>query len=157
MSRGGAVYRRGYATAGRPRAGARGGLTLVETLIALFILGFCAGGMVYLVVALKEVSDQARDHYTAVNLAKNRIEQAKALDWTQLPLMVEDGTVVDGQGDPDSDGRFRRSTVVDTTRTNLTEFVVLVAVRDRRTLAFGDESEMVRTYMAEMRGPPDIQ
>ena len=59
--------------------GARGkrGLTLLEVIIALSIFMVGSMGICSLIVQSKRLSDSARDHYVAVNLAKNRMERAR--------------------------------------------------------------------------------
>jgi type II secretory pathway pseudopilin PulG len=134
------------------------GMTLVETVVGLLILGVCIAGMCLLMVSVKESGDLARDHYVAINLAKNRVERAKTFEFDMLPSFAEDGTVVDQNGAPAGGARYRRSTTVTAVSSNLVEFVVTVAIRDRETLAFDSENEIARTYVANMlMGLPEDQ
>jgi prepilin-type N-terminal cleavage/methylation domain-containing protein len=136
----------------------RSGMTLIETLVALFVLGICIAGMCGLVVTVKQVNDRARDHYTAINLAKNRTERAKMFDFAEVPEFAEIGTVIDKHGSPTSAGRFQRITTVTAVKSNLYEVVVEVKIKDRETLAFDSESEKVRTYIADLQlGPPEVE
>jgi len=132
-----------------------GGFTLVEVMVALFLFGLCVGGICKLLVATKQVSDQARDHYVAVNIAKNRVERARAFDYDQLHLFEEDHVIVGVDGTADSNGRYRRTTEVLTNAIDMVEMVVTIAIRHRETLEFGSEAEMLRTYIAELKGPPE--
>jgi hypothetical protein len=124
-------------------------------MVALLLFGICVGGICKLLVATKQVSDQARDHYVAVNIAKNRVERARAFDYDQLHLFEEDGVVVGVDGTADADGRYRRKTQILTNALEMVEMVVTIAIRNRHTLEFGEEAEMLRTYIADMKGPPE--
>jgi len=85
------------------------GMTLIETLGAVCILGICIGGVCALVVQAKEMTDRARDHYTAINIAKNRMELARARGYDALGDFSEPPTVVDRKGSPDDEGDYQRN------------------------------------------------
>lgn len=127
----------------------RSAMTLVETAVALAIFAMCIGGMCALIVVSKRLSDQARWHYTAINLAKSRLERARALPFESLEMLVENQTGVNASGFTDSDGDYRRSTYVNEIKSGLLkEIVVVVEIRDRRTLDFEGEHEEIRSYFA---------
>ena len=133
----------------------RSGLTLVETIVALTLFAFFIGGVCGLLNMVKEASDSARDHYVAANLAKNRIERAKEFGYENVPLFVESDVVLDESGKADTDGRYQRSTTITMPSTNLYLVSVSVEIRNRRTLGFGVEDEVVQTYITNMAGPPE--
>lgn len=132
----------------------RSGVTLVETIVAVTILGFCITGFALLVAMSKEISDQARNHYVAANLAKNRVESARILKFSQLIYLKESQVIVNDSGLADPSGDFRRTTTVTPKSTNLAEIVVFVAVRDRVSWKFGTEQEEVRSYVADFLEAP---
>lgn len=137
------------------RDGNAEGMTLIETLGAVCILGICIGGVCALVVQSKEMTDRARDHYTAVNIAKNRLEQARALGYDALSTFVEPATVVDRTGSPDDEGDYQRATIISNTATNLAEIIITVQIRNRMTRQFGLVNETLRSYVADYLDPEE--
>jgi len=125
------------------------GLTLVEAVVALMIFALCIAGFCGASVCFRELSDRARTHYTAVNIAKNRLERAKTAEFSQLHLFEESQTRVDYLGSTDASGDYRRTTSVSNATEGLTEVVVTVEIKDRVTLGFDRESETVGTYIAD--------
>ncbi len=135
------------------RAGNSDGMTLIETLGAVCILGICIGGVCALVVQSKEMTDRARDHYTAVNIAKNRLEAARALGYDALGTFVEPATVVDRTGSPDDEGDYQRSTTISNAAVNLAEIIITVQIRNRMTRQFGEVDETLMSYIADYLDP----
>jgi len=135
--------------------GENSGMTLVETIVALAVFALCVGGICALVVHSKATGDLARDHYTAVNIAKNRIERAKEYDFDELYNFLETDVEVDRAGNPDPDGRFRRTTLVSSAAENLAEITVIVEIRSRVSSSFEGENEEVRTFIAEFQERPE--
>ncbi len=132
------------------------GMTLVETAVAMAIFAMCIGGMCALIVTSKQLSDRARWHYTAVNLAKSRLERARALPFGSLEMLQESQVRVDRSGFTDNDGDYRRTTYVNEIKTGLLkEIVVVVEIRNRKTLDFDGESEHIRSYFADYAEPED--
>lgn len=132
----------------RPRL--RSGMTLIEVVIAVFIFGIVIGGACMLVVQTRQGTDNARAHYVAINIAKNRLEKGRTFGFDQLSVFVEDEVLVDVSGAADSGGNYRRTTVVSNVTSNLVEMVVTVEIIDRVTRQFNSrKSESVRTYFAD--------
>lgn len=96
-----------------------------------------------------EMSDMARAHYTAINIAKNRMELVRTFDFGQVDDFLEDKVNVDASGSPTTLGYFRRSTQVSNVSANLLELNVIVEIRDRKTLGFNGRQENLTTYFAE--------
>ena len=139
----------------RPPLKGRDGTTLVEVVVGLFIFGLFVAGMCRLLVLVNESTDRARDHYVAVNIGKNRIERARAFDFSQLTsVFTENNVLVDVNGQPATDTNFRRSTQIISSGTNLVEMVVTVDIRNRKSWAFDGPSEQIRTYIGDLKGPP---
>ena len=63
--------------------------------------------------------------------------------------------IVGVEGTANANGRYRRTTEIFTNATDMVEMVVTIAIRHRKTLEFGAEAEMLRTYIAELKGPPE--
>ena len=132
----------------------KGGFTLVEAIVSLVIFGICIGAFCELTVLLRQTSDKARDHYVAVNIAKNRLERARNYDFDALNGFTESQMVVDNSGNSSLGGDFRRSTSISTVSTNLKQVAVSVEIRDRITRRFGGESETATSYVPKYTTHP---
>lgn len=132
-------------------ADTRGGFTLIEVIIAILILAMCIGGLCQLFVNVQQLSDMSRSHYIAINIAKNKIERAKTLGYTDLYLLSETDGIVNENGAPDDpDGFFRVTTLVQPSGSNLMEVVVTVDIKNRLNLDFCGEQEEARTCIADI-------
>jgi type II secretory pathway pseudopilin PulG len=131
----------------------RAGMTVVETLVALTIFAVFTTGACKLLMSHRQISDMARAHYTAINIAKNRLELVRTFDFGQVDDFLEDKVVVDASGVPDSMGNYRRSTEVGNVSSNLLELTVTVDIRNRQTLVFNPANEQLSTYFAEYLPP----
>lgn len=132
-----------------------GGMTLIEAVIALFVFASCIAGACAVVIKARELSDTARLHYTAVNLARNRIEQARTFRYNELPYLVENQTVVGVKGVPDSTGDFRRTTTISNVMARLALMTVTVEIRNKYTTRFDGKAEEVSTYLADYMEAPE--
>ena len=90
----------------------------------------------------------ARAHYTAINIAKNRLELVRTFDFDQVGNFIEDKVVVDASGMPNTVGNYRRTTQISAVSDNLLELTVTVDLRNRQTLAFTPAKEVLNTYFA---------
>jgi len=133
----------------------RDGMTIIETVVAIVVFALCVGGICALVLQTKQTSDRARAHYTAINIAKNRLERATELGFDHVDFFGENQVVIDKNGSPDADGNYRRTTVVNDVKSNLKQMVVTVDIKDRITLSFSGENETIRSYFADIQGPPE--
>jgi Tfp pilus assembly protein PilV len=124
---------------------------MVETIVAIMVFAISIGGICKLVLIARESSDRARSHYTAVNVAKNRLEKARVFPFAQLDQFAENQVVVTGTGNPAADGEFRRTTAVSSLTATLKEMAVTVEIRNRITRRFEGVSETVSTYIADFR------
>ncbi len=129
------------------------GMTLIETLGAVCILGICIGGVCALVVQAKQMTDRARDHYTAINIAKNRLELARAKGYAALGDFSEPPTIVNRKGVSDEEGDYQRETIISNPAPNLAEIVITVQIRNRMTRQFGTVNEVLRSYIADYLVP----
>ncbi len=127
----------------------RAGIALVEALVALTLLAVFMAGATKLLLSHHEMSDMARAHYTAINIAKNRMELVRTFEFGQVDDFLEDKVDVDESGSPSTFGHFRRSTQVSNVSPNLLELNVIVEIRDRKTLSFNGRQEYLSTYFAE--------
>ncbi len=135
-------------------------MTLLEVVIALSVFMVASAGICLLITQSRRLSDSSRDHYQAVNLAKNRLERARFLPVSALPMLAESNVCVNASGAvvDDDDAMFRRSTTVMLATSNLTEVVVTVDIRNRSTWDFGTDTngirEVVQTYFTTYYTPP---
>ena len=88
------------------------GTTLIELIgsILIFLIGIQALLQVY--SQSMRMGKRADYAYTAHNLAKNHMERLKTLDFSLLPSSAETSTAVNGDGDPDPEGSFIRTTLI---------------------------------------------
>lgn len=102
----------------RPETGKTGpektGFTLVEMLVAVFLLAFVMAGVYRTLHTAMRLRTTAHRHYLSVIVANNRIERAKTVGFLELPFLAENEVRVDEQGTPDQEGQFLRSTQVNT-------------------------------------------
>lgn len=126
----------------------RAGSTLIEALVAMSIFAVFIAGTSQLLVSYRSILDLARSHYTAANIAKNRMELVRTFDFDQIPQLTETGITVNDSGIPSVLGHFRRSTTISTLNTNLYELAITVQVQDRKTLAFDDSGETLSTFIS---------
>lgn len=106
------------------------------------------------VVKARELADSSRLHYTAVNIARNRIENARSFDFKDLAYLRESSTVVGVKGSPDANGDFRRTTTIVNVTTNLAQVTVAVEIKNRYTTRFDGKNETVSTYLASYQAAP---
>ena len=133
----------------RNRSKSRAGIALVEALVSLTLLAIFLAGAMKLMLSHHELTDMARAHYTAINIAKNRMELIRTFEFGQVDGFLEDKVSVDASGVPSTLGNFRRSTQVSNVSANLLELSVIVEIRDRKTLGFSGRQEDLSTYFAE--------
>jgi len=126
-------------------AGTRRGISIVEMVVAVAIV------VVFLAVAYPVITRshflvrRGRDHYLAVAIGLASIEMARKQDYPLLPRLAESQRLVNDQGNYDGAGRFRRTITVrpDTPVRGVTEVVVDIDIRDRRSGQFLGETEHV--------------
>lgn len=134
------------------------GTTLIETVVAVSILMLFISGICGLALYAKQLSDQAGDQYRAVNIAKNRIERARNSDFALITGFTESNTRVNGNGSPDSEGLYRRTTTVtedpfSAGNSNLVQVAVQVNILDRKDLDFTGGTVSLQTYIARYMEP----
>lgn len=140
------------------RSTRKDGWTLVESLVAILILGLFISGSCAVIGAARRAMDSARSHYAAANIAKNRIEKLRTFDLDQLSLLNEHQVQIDHLGNPDGDGDFRRTTFVTNITQTLLDVTVTVEIRNRISWRFEDGGrESVSTYLTEFTEPPEDQ
>jgi Tfp pilus assembly protein PilV len=127
----------------------RAGTTMLEALIAMTIFAIFTTGACKLLVSHRTMLDMARDHYTAANIAKNRMELLRTFNFEQIPALNEKAIRTDENGIPSALGHFSRSTTVSTLNTNIYELAITVKVQNRRTLAFDVAEQTLNTYIAK--------
>ena len=126
------------------------GMTLVEVMVALFIFGISLAGACALVFQTKRLADRSRDHYTAINIGKNRLETGWGTTFNLLTTLTETNVLVNYSGNPSDNSSYRRSTRVTTVTSNLIEIVVKVEIKNRKNWKFSGEKEEIRSYFANV-------
>ena len=95
------------------------GFTLVETLVAVSIATMVLVAIIAVFVTTIDISRRINYEYTAMNIAKSRIERARNVMETSgfdsLPDLAETDSIVDSGGSSDQGGDFKRTTTVATT------------------------------------------
>jgi prepilin-type N-terminal cleavage/methylation domain-containing protein len=95
---------------GLARSGA--GFTLVEVMVASIIfMIFCVFFLSSTIASMKS-QQLACDYYKAMTIARNRIQRAKTFEYSSLPLLNEVQAPVDGDGNIDTAGIYKRTTIV---------------------------------------------
>lgn len=131
------------------------GFTIVESMVAVLILAIFVSGACGMIATAREIMDRARSHYTASNIAKNRLEHLQTYDFDQVPLLAEDSVTVNKMGHPSGNGHFQRTTSVSNVAERLYNVTVTVEIRNRLTWDFsGGGLERVQTYITEFIPPP---
>jgi Tfp pilus assembly protein PilV len=88
----------------------KSGFTLAEVMIASLILLIISFGIMAGIIAALKVHANAADHYRATCIARNRIQQAKALTFSGYANISEAQFRVDQNGELCTTGDYRRST-----------------------------------------------
>lgn len=121
-------------------------MTIVEVVLALFLLGLATAGAYQLIVQSARLAKTARNDYAAITLAKNRLEKVRNLEYDDLYLAWESDLVIDDHGQPTSLGNFRRSTIITPdVEPGLTRIDVEVEIRNVRTGVFDGWKEHMST------------
>ena len=128
----------------------KSGVSLIETLVAVFLLATAIAGAAKLIVTSNQLADTARDQSTKMLIIKNRIERMSMSDFSDLELWQQDRQLVGEDGFPDSSGRFLLTTSVSRPTTNLAEVVISVDTMNRATMKFSGSPEQVTTFLTEM-------
>jgi prepilin-type N-terminal cleavage/methylation domain-containing protein len=136
------------------QSGKSAGFTLIECLVAMFILGMCMAGTCAVAVSVKTTGDRARQQYVATNIARNRAERLRNFDFAQIDSFGESNVRVNASGSPDTVGEYRRTTSVSLVSTDLKEVAVNVDILDRKTWAFAGHKVSIRTYLARFQERP---
>ncbi|MBN1671710.1 MAG: hypothetical protein JXR37_11780 [Kiritimatiellae bacterium] len=132
------------------------GLSLIELGIAMLLLSIVMAGAFGLVFQAGRMNRMARNHYVAINIAKNRVERARNFEYSDLYLLAEAGLTVDENGSPAPEGGYRRATLVNTNYAErLTEMTVRVEIRDIGTGTFRGEEEVLNTLFTHYVEPEE--
>ena len=121
-----------------------GGFTLIEAFISIMVVALVLGGAYPVVSRSGMLIRSARNHYLAVNIAKDRLERCRDYDYTTLSFLTETNLLVDDNGVPTTSGVFRRSTSVAVNyngQTGLTLIAVTAEIRDLLSGQFKGEQE----------------
>ena len=129
-------------------------MTLVEVVVAITVFCLCVGGLCRLAVMSGVISDQARNHYVAVNIAKNRVEEIRKAGMNIAESFAESTTRVDDSGNASPNGNFRRTTTFSALAGGRADVTVTVEILNRRTLSFQGEQEALRVRLSDFEMLP---
>jgi len=132
----------------------RAGMTLVETMMALLIFAICISGICKLVLMSREAGDRARDHYTAVSIAKSRLERMRVAAFGELATFAESDVIVDYAGSASANGHYQRTTTISDVMGTLKQATVAVGIRNRVTRRFDGSEEAATTYFVDLQTVP---
>ena len=101
-------------TAAAMRVPGRDGFTFVEVVVAMALIALALGGSYRLLHITMQSRQVAHEYYVATLMANNRIEHAKSVTFANLTLLREDRAPVDELGISDVNGRYLRTTEIET-------------------------------------------
>lgn len=127
----------------------RAGVSIIEVMIALAIFAVFTSGTCKLLVSHRRVLDLARDNYTAINLAKERMELARTFEFDQIPELAETKVLLNESGIPAQHGHFRRTTTISMLSSNLYQLAISVDIQNRKTLQFAPAQQSINTYISK--------
>lgn len=131
----------------------RRGVTLVEGVVALFLFAMTVACACEVILVTRRTCDRARARYTAVNMAKNRLEHVLAFNYHVVEFLEVDNIVVDRNGAPDAEGDYRISTVVMEVAPSLKQVTIRVDIRNHRTMDFDGETQKLSSYVSRFGKP----
>ena len=98
------------------------GISLTEVLFSAVITSIAITGILSVFVQTASIEKVINLQYTAMNIAKDRLEQAKTLKtkggFASLITLTEEDAVVDSSGTRDDIGNFKRTTLVNPYKSN---------------------------------------
>ena len=132
-------------------------MTLIELLVAMSVLAIFTIGAAKMITMITRNTDTARQHYQAINLAKDRVERARTLPFSTIEELTEGapGTRIDNMGYTDQYGLFQRQTAINTVTNGLKEITVSVWLLNRKTHRFDGIPQTLQSYIADMLTPVD--
>ena len=125
-------------------------MTVVEALLAVSIVAVAVAGAAKLVVASRQLADAATDRHKATQLIRNQIERMDMVSYDDLDTWAVDEQVVDENGTPSLDGRFRLTTTVTSNEINLKQVVIQVDTQSRKTLKFGSSGQEITMFISDI-------
>ena len=126
------------------------GFTLIEAVISLVLVVLVLGGSYAMISQSTRGIYAARNHYVAINISRARLERVRNFTYDQLITLTETNVVVNDSGIPQSEGYFRRTTLVNTNyQAGLTKVEVITDIRDSKTLSFRGDYESVASLFTE--------
>ena len=131
----------------------RAGMTLLEVMIAAFLLAVCCAGVLGVIYQNMSTGQSIDRAYVSTNLAKNRIERLREIrrdkGYTAITSLAGTATeTLDREGNSDSNGEYERTTNIQPdSSTNLT--TVTVSVRYKMRGSFIPASTQLVTLISE--------
>lgn len=104
---------------------------MIEALIATSVLAISMGAFITLSLCSLRELELASDYFRATALARNRVERIKIMNFDTILGLNEAEHRVDGHGNPDPEGAYRRETVISSVTENCAGILVTVGFPDR--------------------------
>ncbi len=117
--------------------------------MSVSIVAVAVTGAAKLVVATRQLADAATDRHKAAQLIRNQIERMDMLSFDDLDTWAVN-QVVDENGTPNLDGRFRLTTTVTSNQINLKQVVIQVDTQSRKTLKFGSSGQEITMFISDI-------
>lgn len=131
------------------------GFTLVEVVVAGFLLVIFVGGALGVLVQTSRTTHVIRQRTLATSLAWSRVERARHISFDEMEDMVEPetGNRVDGSGLLDQDGTFlrvTRVTVEEDEGIRMNRIEVFVWPMHPQSGTFRGEPQVIETMIADI-------
>src|SRR3989338_4579964 len=105
------------------------GATIVELMVSVCVFAIGMQSLLYVISTSSVMAKRGEYAYVAHNIAKNRIERLRTMGFPTLSLAQETSTAVNQDGDPDEEGLFTRSTIVESLTSDSSSVTVNVFYR----------------------------
>lgn len=123
---------------------------MIEALLAVSIVAVAVAGAAKLVVATRQLADAVTDKHKATQLIRNKVERIDMSSFDDLDMWAVDKQVIDENGTPSLDGRFRLTTTVTSNEINLKQVVIQVDTQSRKTLKFGSSGQEITVFVSDI-------
>ncbi len=87
-------------------------ITMVEALVALFVMAMVAMAMISLTTFSSEISGLMDRRQICLQLAVRRVEEIRNRPFSEVDLFGEDNVRIGTSGQADADGEYWRTTVI---------------------------------------------
>jgi hypothetical protein len=131
------------------------GFTLVEVVVAGFLLVIFVGGALGVLIQTSRTTQLVRQRTMATTLAWSRVERIRHLSFDEMEDMAEpeSGTRLNASGLPDQDGdylRVTRITLEEEEGIRMNRIEILIRSLNPRSGEFSGEPQVIETLIADI-------